>query len=113
MKEIYLNDVVLRDGAQVEGAKMDKNDQLAYVESIVRGGIDVIEIGQPGSSIKQMDQCKKIVSFVDELVSSNPKLERPVLSALAMAIPEQIDAVKEAGCDRVHIYIPCRIFRQS
>lgn len=106
MKQIILNDVVLRDGAQVEGAKMSPKDQLAYVEDIIRGGVDVIEIGQPGSYDDQLEECKKIVHFVDRLTKDDPKLERPVLSALAMAVEGQIDAVKEAGCDRVHIYIP-------
>jgi 2-isopropylmalate synthase len=106
MKQIILNDVVLRDGAQVEGGKMSPKDQLTHVENIIRGGVDVIEIGYPGSSLEQMEQCKRIVSFVDKLIKSEPKLERPILSALAMATKKQIDAVKESGCDRVHIYIP-------
>lgn len=106
MEKIILNDVVLRDGAQVEGCVMHPDDQLAHVKNLIEGGIDVIEIGQPGSSDDQMKQCKKIVAFVDGMIKENPNLKRPILSALAMAIPEQIYAVKKAGCDMCHIYIP-------
>lgn len=104
--KVILNDVTLRDGAQVDGCTMHPDDQLAYVKKLIIGGIDVIEIGNPGSSDDQKAQCRKIVEFVDKLVADNPKLNRPILSALAMAIESQIDAVKEVGCDRVHIYIP-------
>ncbi|MFA6393850.1 MAG: alpha-isopropylmalate synthase regulatory domain-containing protein [Patescibacteria group bacterium] len=101
-KQIQLNDVCLRESAQVSGGAMSPGDQLTYVRYLLEGGIDRIEIGFPGSSKVQLENCGRIVDFVN----NNAKGKRPLLGGLARAKKEDIDAIKEAGCDLCHIYIP-------
>jgi 2-isopropylmalate synthase len=101
-KRILLNDVALRESAQVQGGAMSPRDQASYVRHLVDGGIDRMEIGFPGSSPEQFEQCRRIIAFVDGLQAK----QRPLLGGLARARQEDILAVKEAGCDTCHIYIP-------
>ncbi|MFA6549143.1 MAG: alpha-isopropylmalate synthase regulatory domain-containing protein [Candidatus Margulisiibacteriota bacterium] len=100
--KIFLNDVALREGAQVAGGNMTIEDQLTYVRYLVKYGIDRIEIGYPSTKEPQIAQCKKIVQFVQR----HPAVKKPMLSALARAVKEDIDSVKEVGCEICHIYIP-------
>ncbi|MDP3899877.1 MAG: alpha-isopropylmalate synthase regulatory domain-containing protein [bacterium] len=102
MRRILLNDVALRESAQVEGGSMSPQDQLTYVKMLIDGGIDRIEIGYPYSSQKQMENCQRIVKFVNELSVE----DRPLLGGLTIALEKGVMAVKEAGCDLCHIYIP-------
>lgn len=102
MEEVELNDVTLREAAQVDGGAMSLDDQLKYVQLIIGGGINIIEIGYPGSSEDQLEQCKRIVEFVGGLKLKS----RPLLSGLAMALEKSVRAVKKAKCDMCHIYLP-------
>jgi len=102
MPQVFLNDVTLREGAQVAGGAMEPDDQLTFVQMLVENGMDMIEIGYPASSAENMQNCRRIVEFV----KSYPKMKKPLLSGLARAIEADIFAVKEAGCDVCHIYIP-------
>jgi len=99
---IMLNDVALRESAQVEGGSMSPRDQLTYVKMLLEGGIDCIEVGYPGSSEEQMENSKRIIEYVHTW--DGPQI--PLLSGLATADKVMIDAVKEAGCSLCHIYIP-------
>lgn len=101
-RKIRLNDVLLRESAQVAGGAMSPRDQLTYVEYLILNGIDAIEIGFPGSNPDQLKQCQRIVKFVKEF----PAERKPQLAGLARALKADIDAVKNAGCDICHIYIP-------
>lgn len=101
--QIKFTDVALRESAQVEGGMMSPFDQQTYVEMLIEGGIDRIEIGYPGSSPEQLEQTKRLVQFVQALPTKRPK---PLLSGLATASEAMIDAVKTSGCDICHIYIP-------
>jgi 2-isopropylmalate synthase len=101
-RKILLNDTALRDGAQVAGAKMPFEDQKTYVEYLIEGGIDIIEISFPGSSKEQFEECKTLVEHVKSLPGSN----KPLLAGLARALEADILAVKNSGCDMCHIYIP-------
>ncbi len=99
--KVLLNDVYLREGAQVEGAVMTPEDQLKYAQLLLEGGIDSIEIGFPSSSLEQLANCQKIVELVREWEE-----KKPLLSGLAIATKESIRAVRDAGCDICHFYIP-------
>ncbi len=101
-KKVWLNDVTLREAAQVDGGAITPADQDAYVRKIVRGGIDCIEIGFPGSAKGNPKRCREIVDLVRNMRFGH----KPILSGLARAVKEDIDAVADAGCDMVHIYIP-------
>ncbi len=106
MRKIILRDVLLRESDQVEGGAMSPRDQLNYVQLLIEGGIDEIEVGYPSSTAEQLATCKRIIAFVDEFCTRNPKLNRPLLSGLSVARKKSIDAVAEAGLDICHIYIP-------
>lgn len=101
-RKVLLNDVMLREAAQVEGGSMSPDDQLKYVKLLMENGIDKMEIGFPGSNPDQLKQCIRIVKYVENFAS----WKKPLLSGLARAIKSDIDAVKRAGCDICHIYIP-------
>jgi 2-isopropylmalate synthase len=100
-KQILLNDVSLREGAQVAGGAMSQQDQLTYIQYLADAKIDRMEIGFPGSSAEQKNQCSKSVEFVKKLSG-----HKPLLAGLARAVKLDIDAVTEVGCDICHIYIP-------
>jgi len=101
LMRVILNDVYLREGAQVEGAVMTPEDQLRYVQLLLEGGIDSIEIGFPSSSPEQLADCQKIVDLVRKWEG-----KKPLLSGLAIAMKDSIQAVRDAGCDVCHFYIP-------
>lgn len=101
-RKVLLNDVALRESAQVAGGAMPPDAQIRYVEYLVRNGIDIIEIGFPASSQDELSKCQRIVQFVKSMDVAS----RPVLSGLARAVKNDISAVKQSGCDMVHIYIP-------
>lgn len=102
MRKVWLNDVALRESAQVAGGAMSPDDQNRYVELLVNNGIDIIEIGFPASSAGEFVKCQRIV----QLVSGMDNVNKPVLSGLARAIKADVLAVKRSGCEMVHIYIP-------
>jgi len=101
-RKIKFRDVTLREGAQVQDGAMSPRDQITYVDLLIKGGIDYIEIGFPRSDPDQLAQCKRIVQHVKLL--DRPK--KPLLSGLARGVKSDIDVVKEAGCDVCHIFIP-------
>ncbi len=101
MNNLILNDVSLRESGQVEGGMMNPSDQIRYVQYLLEGGINRIEIGFPGSSEEQKRQCQRIAEHVHKWDGTKPNL-----SGLARAHKNDILAVKEAGCDMCHIYIP-------
>jgi len=101
-RKVMLNDVVLRESAQVAGGAMPPDDQIRYVEYLVKNGIDIVEIGFPASNQNEFSKCLRI----SQMVKSMGSVKRPILSGLARAVEGDILAVKQSGCDMVHIYIP-------
>lgn len=102
-RRILLNDVMLRESAQVAGGAMSsQEDQLRYVKYLVENGIDIMEIGFPSSSDDEFTKCQRIVQYVKNMKQEN----KPLLSGLTMATEHDIQKVKNAGCDMCHIYIP-------
>lgn len=105
-KKILFRDVALREADQVEGGQMSPRDRSEYVKYILESGIDYIEVGVPGGSPDKFTQCQAIVDVVDKYCEAHQGITRPILSGLAIAREDQIKAVKKAGLDMVHIYIP-------
>lgn len=101
-RKIVLNDVALRESAQVDGGGITPADQDRYVSMLMQAGVDIIEIGYPGSSAENFQRCCEIVA----LVAEGKVRRKPILSGLARARRTDIQAVKDSGCDMVHIYIP-------
>lgn len=102
MRKVMLNDVLLRESAQVDGGSMAPDDQIRYVKYLIKNEIDIIEIGFPASSQEEFEKCLRISQTVKSMGLENP----PIISGLARAVEGDIEAVKKAECDMVHIYIP-------
>lgn len=102
MRKVMLNDVTLRESAQVAGGAMSPSDQIRYVEYLVNNGIDIVEIGFPVSSKSDFAKCQRIVRMVKAMSVK----KKPILSGLARAMKKDILSVKKSGCDMVHVYIP-------
>ncbi|MFC1640677.1 LeuA family protein [Patescibacteria group bacterium] len=98
-KQIFLNDVALRESAQVEKGAMSPRDQETYVRYLCDGGIDRIEVGYPSSSPEELKKCQNLI----EIARSYPN--PPLVSCLAPAREADIDVVKSVNPDICHIYI--------
>ncbi|MBQ3320131.1 MAG: 2-isopropylmalate synthase, partial [Spirochaetia bacterium] len=86
MERIRIFDTTLRDGEQAPGAAMSPEQKLDIAEQLAKLGVDDIEAGFPISSPVQM----KAVKMIAEKVRSTG------VSALARALPADIDAAAEA-----------------
>ena len=86
MERIRIFDTTLRDGEQAPGAAMSPEQKLDIAEQLAKLGVDNIEAGFPISSPVQMKAVK--------LISEN--IRTTGVSALARALPADIDAAAEA-----------------
>lgn len=100
-RRILLNDVLLRESGQVEAGGMTLANQYHYIEMMIKGGIDIIEVGYPASLGNELQRCRDIVSFVGSMKVK----KRPILSGLARSLDADILAVKDTGFEMVHVYI--------
>jgi 2-isopropylmalate synthase len=98
-RKIIIFDTTLRDGEQVPGAKLNPEQKVEIASQLERLGVDVIEAGFPASSPGDFEAVKKIAQQV----------RRPVITALARTVKEDIDlvweAIKEAAHPRIHIVL--------
>ena len=86
MEKIRIFDTTLRDGEQAPGAAMSPEQKLDIAEQLAKLGVDNIEAGFPISSPVQM----KAVRLIAENIRTTG------VSALARALPADIDAAAEA-----------------
>lgn len=96
MREISIIDTTLREGVQCPGVTFDGAQSLEIAESLVRCGVNCIEIGHPLVDINELNRVKIVVASL-----------RPKYSVLshARAVKHDIDAVKETGADWVGIFV--------
>src|SRR5437763_1935203 len=80
---VHIFDTTLRDGEQSPGFALDGEQKLILARQLERLGVDVIEAGFPISSPGDFEACRLIAREV----------RRPVITALARAVPQDIDAV--------------------
>lgn len=100
MREIYLYDTTLRDGAQTRGVSFSLQDKLKVTELLDEIGIHFIEGGWPGSNPKdteffQIMKNKKLknatlVAFGSTRRASHKPEDDPVLKALVEAETKQV-----------------------
>ena len=84
--KIYIFDTTLRDGEQVPGAKLNLNEKLRIAKQLEILGVDFIEAGFPSSSKGDFEAVKAVAQLI----------KKPVVTALARAVREDIDAVYES-----------------
>jgi 2-isopropylmalate synthase len=94
---VFIFDTTLRDGEQSPGFGMGSESKLQLAQQLARLGVDVIEAGFPISSPGDFESCRRIARSV----------EGPTITALARAVPQDIDAVWEAirDAERPQIHI--------
>ena len=86
MNKIYIFDTTLRDGEQVPGAKLNLKEKVRIAKQLELLGVDFIEAGFPSSSKGDFEAVKAVAQAVNE----------PVVTGLARAVKEDIDAVYES-----------------
>ncbi|MEX1183736.1 MAG: 2-isopropylmalate synthase [Gemmatimonadota bacterium] len=99
MQRVLIFDTTLRDGEQSPGASMTVAEKLRLGHQLDALGVDIIEAGFPASSPADMAGVREIAR----------ELKRPVIAALARAVPDDIDraaaALESAERGRIHVFI--------
>ena len=95
-EQIQIFDTTLRDGEQVPGCKLNKEQKLIIAEQLEQLGVDVIEAGFPVSSPGDFDAVAAIASQVKNVT----------VCGLTRAVENDIDvaaaALKTAKKPRIH-----------
>lgn len=99
-KEIVrIFDTALRDGEQTPGVNLISGYKLKLAKKLDKLGVDIIEAGFPANSRQEMEAVSDIAFQV----------RRPVICALARAVPADIEAawqgIKDAAHPRIHVFI--------
>lgn len=98
-RKIDVFDTTLRDGEQVPGASLNRDEKLEVARQLAALGVDIIEAGFAASSPGDFAAVKMIAESVDG----------PVVTALARAVESDIEAVAEAvkpaGRPRIHMVL--------
>src|SRR5258706_6711138 len=96
---ITIFDTSLRDGEQSPGCSMNVQEKLRLAQQLDRLGVDVIEAGFPIASDGDFEAVQAISASVP----------RPIIAALARAVPGDIDrawqAVQGAAHPRIHLIL--------
>lgn len=99
MEEVMVFDTTLRDGEQSPGASLTVEEKLEIARQLEKLKVDVIETGFPASSPGDFEAVRRIAREV----------KTPVITALARALPSDIEkageALKEAKHKRIHTFI--------
>lgn len=95
-QKVKIFDTTLRDGEQVPGCQLNKDDKLIVAASLDKLGVDIIEAGFPISSPADFDSVKSIAQ----------QTENAIVCGLTRAIEKDIDvaaeAIKHARRPRIH-----------
>lgn len=99
MRKIDIFDTTLRDGEQVPGASLNRDEKIQVAHQLAVLGVDVIEAGFAASSPGDFAAVKAIAE----------RVEGPTITALARAVKSDIiavaEAVKPAKKARIHIVL--------
>ncbi len=99
MEKVMVFDTTLRDGEQSPGASLTVEEKLEIARQLERLKVDVIETGFPASSPGDFEAVRRIAREV----------KAPVITALARALPSDIEkageALREAKHKRIHTFI--------
>lgn len=95
-EKIFIFDTTLRDGEQVPGCKLRKEQKLTIARQLDTFGVDVIEAGFPISSPGDFEAVKEVAAVV----------KNATVCALSRAVVKDIEvaaeAVKYAKYPRIH-----------
>ena len=85
-RKVWVFDTTLRDGEQVPGAKLNLYEKLEVAQQLKKLQVDIIEAGFPASSEGDFNAVKEIATKVGNT-------DEIMITALARAVKEDIDAV--------------------
>jgi 2-isopropylmalate synthase len=92
-------DTTLRDGEQTPGVNLSIGNKLKLAKKLDQLGINIIEAGFPANSRQEMEAVQGIALQV----------RKPVICAIARAVPTDIEAawegIKDAAHPRIHVFI--------
>lgn len=95
-KKVDIFDTTLRDGEQVPGCGLNKEEKVVIAKALEQLGVDVIEAGFPISSPGDFASVEAIAQNV----------KQPVICALSRAVEKDIvtaaEAIKNAARPRIH-----------
>jgi isopropylmalate/homocitrate/citramalate synthase len=97
--KVFIFDTTLRDGEQVPGAKLAKEQKVEIAKQLAALQVDIIEAGFPASSPGDFEAVREVARVV----------KGPVITGLARAVRKDIDtlweAVKGAKRPRIHTFL--------
>jgi 2-isopropylmalate synthase len=94
-RPLRIIDATLREGCQAPGVRFSAGQSVEIARGLAALGIDQIECGHPSASAEEMERVRRVAAL---------GLPCPIL-AHARARLEDIDAVAEAGCAWVGIFL--------
>jgi 2-isopropylmalate synthase len=98
-ERVFIFDTTLRDGEQVPGAKLAKEEKVKIARQLAALKVDIIEAGFPASSPGDFESVQAIAREV----------KGPVVTGLARAVKKDIDtlweAVRVAKRPRIHTFL--------
>ncbi|MEH1845151.1 MAG: 2-isopropylmalate synthase [Nostoc sp.] len=105
--KVIIFDTTMRDGELTPGVKMNLQQKITISQLLEEMGVDIIEVGYPGSSQKDFDE----VFHISKIIKNS------TLCGLASSNPNEIitlaEAIKPAIRGRIHTYTPVNIKNQS
>jgi 2-isopropylmalate synthase len=97
--KVFIFDTTLRDGEQVPGAKLARDQKVEIARQLAVLNVDIIEAGFPASSPGDFESVQAVAKSV----------KGPVITGLARAVKKDIDtlweAVKVAKRPRIHTFL--------
>ncbi len=94
--KIHIFDTTLRDGEQVPGCQLNREEKIQVAQALERLGVDIIEAGFPVSSPGDFDSVVAIAGAVDDVTVCG--LTRAVENDIIVAA----EALKGANRPRIH-----------
>lgn len=98
-EKVLIFDTTLRDGEQVPGASLTKDEKTQIAKQLEKLNVDIIEAGFPFSSPGDLESVKEI----------SKQVRKPIIAGLCRAVKKDIDAcveaLKPAKRGRIHTFI--------
>jgi len=118
-RDVTIFDTTLRDGEQSPGISLDAREKVEIAEQLARLQVDVIEAGFSAASPGDFDAVKAVAEIVgnQRRAAAGPggsegetdDREPPVITALARAVPADIEAaaksIAPAKRHRIHTFL--------
>lgn len=107
MTKVLIFDTTMRDGELTPGVKMNLQQKISISQLLENMGIDIIEVGYPGSYQKDFEEVFQISQII----------KNSIICGLASANEDEIntlaEAIKPAKQGRIHTYSLVNIKNKS